>query len=149
MEFIHNRDKNSISIMNAERQLILKISGFPLLSFKQRNGWFLACGKETMRIDINSHENNGVSLDVFYDKKHILSFMSETPERSAYLAIYEELPSLIVIPQKSEIQKNKWFFMDYRSQLEEDGASKKNRPRKIKHIMRPIKDCKKARFREL
>ena len=62
MKFIHNRDKDGINILNANHQLILKIIGHPLLFCQQHSGWFLACGKETIQIDMNSHNNNEATI---------------------------------------------------------------------------------------
>lgn len=151
MKFIHNRDKDGINILNADHQLVLKIIGHPLLFCQQHSGWFLACGKETIQIDMNSHNNNEATLDIFYRKKHILSFTDETPERQACLLIYDELPSLVKLPELSDIQKNKWIFMDYREQNDYVSYPDKVRiqkPKKIKlHTSRSTN--KKARFREL
>ena len=146
MKFIHNRDKDSVCIFNAQKQLILKIIGSPLLFCQQRNGRFLACGKETIRIDVEQHKNNRQSLDVFYNKRHILSFMDETPENAGSLSIYDELPSLLKIPKSSDIQKNKWILTDYR-----DISPSKIRIKQAKKAILnvPVKNMKKARFREL
>lgn len=151
MKFIHNRDKGCINILNANQQLILKIVGHPLLFCRQHSGWFLACGKETIQIDMNAHNNNEASLDIFYQKKHILSFREETPESLACLSIYDKLPSLMKVPELSDIQKNKWILMDYREQDDSLLYSGKLRIQKVKkiklHTSRTIN--KKARFREL
>ena len=151
MKFIHNHDKDSVSIFNTKKQLILKIIGSPLLFCQQRNGWFLACGKETIRIDIEQHKNNRQSLDVFYNTVHILSFMDETPENAGSLSIYDELPPLLKIPKLSDIQKNKWILADYRDVSDKMKSSHKIRRKKVKKAVLnvPDKNMQKARFREL
>ena len=151
MKFIHNHDKDSVSIFNTQKQLILKIIGSPLLFCQQRNGWFLACGKETIRIDIEQHKNNRQSLDVFYNTVHILSFMDETPENAGSLSIYDELPPLLKIPKLSDIQKNKWILADYRDVSDKMKSSHKIRRKKVKKAVLnvPVKNMQKARFREL
>ena len=151
MKFIHNHDKDSVSIFNTQKQLILKIIGSPLLFCQQRNGWFLACGKETIRIDIEQHKNNRQSLDVFYNTVHILSFMDETPENAGSLSIYDELPPLLKIPKLSDIQKNKWILSDYRDVSDKMKSSHKIRRKKVKKAILnvPVKNMQKARFREL
>ena len=148
MKFSHNRDKDSVSIFSAQKRLVLKIIGTPLLFCQQRNGWFVTCGKETIRIDIEHHRK---SLDVFYNNKHILSFMDETPENVGSLSIYDELPSLLRIPKLSDIQKNKWILTDYREISSNIISSSKRRIKKLKKIALniPIENMKKARFREL
>lgn len=151
MKFIHNCDKDCVSILNAQKQLILKIIGSPLLFCQQRNGWFLACGKDTIRIDIEQHKNNRQSLDVFYNQNHILSFMDETPENAGNLSIYDELPSLLKVPKLSDIQKNKWILTDYRESSDNIILQPKIRKKRIKKAILnvPAKNMQKARFREL
>ena len=151
MKFIHNCDKDCVSILNAQKQLILKIIGSPLLFCQQRNGWFLACGKDTIRIDIEQHKNNRQSLDVFYNQNHILSFMDETPENAGNLSIYDELPSLLKVPKLSDIQKNKWILTDYRESSDNIILPPKIRKKRIKKAILnvPAKNMQKARFREL
>lgn len=151
MKFIHNRDKTGISILNTEKQLILKITEHPLLFYQQHRGWFLAWGKETIRISLNSHKNNEPSLDVFYNQKHLLSFMCETPEREAYLSVYDKLPPFIKIPNMSDIRHNKWILTDYRDPPDNTSTRQNRRIKKIKRTQSRtlITHIKKARFREL
>ena len=151
MKFIHNRDKNSVSIFSVQKQLILKISGTPLLFCKQRNSYFFACGKETIRIDVCLHKNDSSSLDVFYNQKHILSFVPETPEIQSRLSVYDDLPPLLSIPKISEIQKNKWIFTDYREHLKMSLSPPERQMQKSKknELSISMTDTKKARFREL
>lgn len=112
MQFIHKRGKNCVNIFTKQKQFVLKIKGEPLLFCQQRNGYFLACGKETIRIDITRHSDE-ISLNVFYNQKHILSFMPETPERPDCFSVYDKIPELLTIPTQNEMIKNKWIFTDY------------------------------------
>lgn len=148
MKFIHNRDKNSISIFTTDQQLIFKIIGNSLLLCQRHNGFLVGWGKEAIRIDIDTHKNNSSSLDIFYQKKHILSFVAETPERPACLSIYDNLPALLSVPKLSDIQKNKWILADYRDNSKKCVSSPEIQ---LKGSRASIltSNTKKARFREL
>lgn len=148
MKFIHNRDKSGVSIFSAEYQLILKITGNPLLFCQQHNGFLVGFGKEVLRIEIDTHKNSHSSLDVFYNQKHILSFVAETPERPACLSIYDELPTLLSVSKLSDIQKNGWILMDYRDSSKQGVFPPEIQVRKSR-IKISEGNNKKARFREL